>query len=268
MGSKRTHRREQARRRQGVRSGIPLGLDDVPAYVEIKMELKCKKCGKKYEADEGFFRRKESKTGYQHECKKCRAEIKREAAQRKRAQGEKPKESMNNHKKERKKKERDIKTERRRKMLQAAGEKIAEGVLIAETPRSMTFTLALIVEQQLRMFYGRGVTSGFGQNRVNVILDTTLFEIKEALGRAGVRMKSVPRVDSVPQDLKVMFEQPNKEAAARRLLGVPEHASQEEIKRAYRQKATLVHPDHNGSVEGMQRLNEAYALLTEGSDGI
>lgn len=263
MGSKRTRRRDEARRRRGIRSGVPLGLDEVPAYVEIKMELTCKKCGNTYDADEGFYKREESKTGYQHECKTCRAEIKREAARRKREKGEKPKENTNNHKKERKKRERDIKTERRGKMLQAAGAKIAEGILIAESPRSMTFTLTLIVEQQLRMFYGRGVTSGFGQNRVNTILDTALFEVKEALGRAGARMKTVPRADSVPQDLKSMFEQPDKEAEARRLLGVPECASQEEIKRAYRQKATQAHPDHNGSVEGMQRLNEAYAMLME-----
>ncbi|HIE18003.1 MAG TPA: J domain-containing protein [Dehalococcoidia bacterium] len=55
---------------------------------------------------------------------------------------------------------------------------------------------------------------------------------------------------------------------ARRLLGLGEFASFEEIKQAYRKKAFLYHPDKSGnknaqSEEMMKNLNRSYKLLME-----
>jgi DnaJ-class molecular chaperone len=55
---------------------------------------------------------------------------------------------------------------------------------------------------------------------------------------------------------------------ARRLLGLGQFASLEEIKQAYRKKAFLYHPDKSGSEnaqgeEMMKRLNNSYKLLLE-----
>ncbi len=45
------------------------------------------------------------------------------------------------------------------------------------------------------------------------------------------------------------------------ILGVPENASSEEIRRAYRRAALAVHPDRGGSNRLMQRINEAWDVL-------
>ena len=55
---------------------------------------------------------------------------------------------------------------------------------------------------------------------------------------------------------------------ARKLLGLNQFASLEEMKRAYRKKAFLYHPDKGGSEsaqdeEMMKSLNQAYKLLME-----
>ena len=44
-------------------------------------------------------------------------------------------------------------------------------------------------------------------------------------------------------------------------LGVPFNADLQAIKRAYRAKAIVAHPDHGGSHEAMLRINEAYEIL-------
>lgn len=46
------------------------------------------------------------------------------------------------------------------------------------------------------------------------------------------------------------------------VLGVSKTASQEQIDAAFKQKAKLAHPDLGGSVEAMQRLNDARNRLT------
>lgn len=55
---------------------------------------------------------------------------------------------------------------------------------------------------------------------------------------------------------------------ARKLLGLNQFASLEEIKQAYRKKAFLYHPDKSGSEDAqdeemMKSLNQAYKLLME-----
>lgn len=63
------------------------------------------------------------------------------------------------------------------------------------------------------------------------------------------------------------WESPSAERRTKRykaeytLLGVQPGASQQEIKRAYRQKARALHPDKGGSEAEMKRLNAAYQKL-------
>jgi curved DNA-binding protein CbpA len=47
------------------------------------------------------------------------------------------------------------------------------------------------------------------------------------------------------------------------VLGVPKDAIKAEIKKAYRSKVQQAHPDKGGSAEDTQRLNDAYAILSD-----
>jgi len=65
-------------------------------------------------------------------------------------------------------------------------------------------------------------------------------------------MKHDPNfMDPVNRDLKAR-------KVACKLLGVPEGASEEELKRAFRQVAVACHPDHAGNTEG---ANKRFALI-------
>ena len=263
MGSRKTRRRERARRRRGVRKGIPLGLANVPAYVEICMKLTCRVCKKELDAEKDFYPRAGSRTGYQYECKKCRKEINAEAKQKKKEREEearkaapKKKKSTWNHREA-----------HRKKLLQSSGTAISAGELIAETPRSMSFTLSLIVEQQLRLFYSKQINSAAASLKMAQILEDTLFEVKQAFSRAGVRMKPLFEMGGPIVDLEGSMKSLQAKAAARILLGVQEGATQEEIKTAYRSKARKAHPDLKGKTEEMQKINEAYTLLVEDTNG-
>ncbi len=48
---------------------------------------------------------------------------------------------------------------------------------------------------------------------------------------------------------------------ARALLGVPEHASTLELRRAFRQRALQTHPDHGGNADAFAELVRALAVL-------
>ena len=48
-----------------------------------------------------------------------------------------------------------------------------------------------------------------------------------------------------------------------RVLGVSEHASREDLERAYRGEARKRHPDGGGSEEEMKALNEAHDILSD-----
>ena len=268
MASKRTRRRERARRRRGVRKGIPLGLGEVPAYVEIQMLLRCRICGKDLEAEEHFTPRKDVKRGYQYECKKCRNEMKNESRRKKRAAKKtKIPRKEDTKQKAAPKKTWNHKEAHRRKLLQHSGEQIMKGELIAESPRSMTFNLSLIIEQQLGLYYGCQIKSPLQRPRMRQILDDTMFEIKQALARARSRMKPVLEVEGGEIDLQASLTCLKQEQEARALLGVGETASIVEIKAAYRKLARKAHPDVNGSTEAMAELNKAYAFLVEDQNG-
>lgn len=47
------------------------------------------------------------------------------------------------------------------------------------------------------------------------------------------------------------------------MLGVKTDASDEEIRKAFRAKAHMVHPDKGGNEEDFKRLNEAKAILLD-----
>jgi hypothetical protein len=48
---------------------------------------------------------------------------------------------------------------------------------------------------------------------------------------------------------------------ARKVLGVARDANQDDIRRAFRARAHLTHPDHGGSPEAFAEIQAAYALL-------
>src|SRR5712692_4137841 len=48
-----------------------------------------------------------------------------------------------------------------------------------------------------------------------------------------------------------------------RVLGVSEHASKEDVDRAYRSQARKLHPDGGGTDEAMKSLNEAHDVLSD-----
>jgi hypothetical protein len=246
--------------------------------MEIHMELQCRRCKAVLDADEGFYKRKGSATGYQHECKTCRSEINKkykkpkkkppaeEPAQqevsKKRGRGRPPgskNKKGNKHGRNR--------VEHRRFLLEAAGPKIGEGMLIADTSRSMTFNLSLIVEQQLKLFYGREVGSAPGRIKMGKIIEDTLFEVKEAFSRAGKRMKPVISAEEDSGVLAASLAALREKAEARALLGVDENATHLQIRAAYRTLAKEHHPDHNGATNRMQALNQAFELLVEDQNG-
>lgn len=51
-----------------------------------------------------------------------------------------------------------------------------------------------------------------------------------------------------------------------KVLGVARNATQDEIKRAYREKAAKYHPDHGGDSWVFQQVSDAYQMLKETSD--
>ena len=47
------------------------------------------------------------------------------------------------------------------------------------------------------------------------------------------------------------------------LLGIPPHASTDEIKIAYRARAKVLHPDVGGNADSFQMITEAYEILSD-----
>lgn len=55
---------------------------------------------------------------------------------------------------------------------------------------------------------------------------------------------------------------------AMKILGTDEHATQDEINKAYKRLATACHPDKSGSTYLFQLVNNAHAALTDESDAV
>lgn len=64
---------------------------------------------------------------------------------------------------------------------------------------------------------------------------------------------TAPRVDHPSLD----------QAAAYDLLGVPQTATADELRDAYREKVKSVHPDHGGDPDAFRELNDAYATARD-----
>lgn len=261
MGSRRTIRRERARRRRGIRKGVPLGLGEVPEYVEIEMLLICKKCGKELDAEEHFYPRKGTKTGYQYECKTCRKKInekykKTKSAERptrgKDKKDRKPRGTSWNHKEA-----------HRKRIIREGGTKISAGESIADTSRTFNFALRLIIDQQMLLFFGRNIQTATGQVRMREVLDDLSFEVRDAISRASIRMRTVHKVDIANRQTGNGDIRLQKRRVALLALNLRESATLEEVKRAYKTLAMKAHPDHGGDARLMCRLNEALRVLTE-----
>ena len=48
-----------------------------------------------------------------------------------------------------------------------------------------------------------------------------------------------------------------------KILGLPDFAPMEEIKKAYRRLVMKYHPDRGGDLEAMKKINAAYQILSE-----
>lgn len=220
------------------------------------MLLTCRKCGKDLDAEEHFYPRKGTKTGYQYECKTCRREINKKYKGRpKGAKDKKPRKPRGtswNHKEA-----------HRKRIVTEGGTKIVENKPVADTVRTFNFALRLIIDQQLLLFYGKDIQTATGHVRMREVLDDLSFEIRNAITRATERMRVVQKLD---EDTK---ENGNgdlvKEQRAKALLALQlqEDATLAEIKQAYKRLAIKVHPDHGGDEREMCRLNEALRVLTE-----
>lgn len=66
-----------------------------------------------------------------------------------------------------------------------------------------------------------------------------------------------PDVEFGPEEDESETQQPV--AGAYAVLGLPSGASDDEVRRAYRQKVKEVHPDHGGSHDEFKQVQEAYA---------
>lgn len=265
MASRRTRRRDQARRRRGLRKGIPLGLDPVPEYVEMTMKLTCRKCNKSLDAEEHFYPRKGTQTGYQYECKTCRKEINKKY---KKGTGRgRPKGATD----KRPRCPRGMAKDReghREKLIKEAAVRIPLNQPIAESPRTFNFVLRLIIEQQLQAFYFKDIQTPSGRVKAQKVLDDTLFEIRDALTRATHRVKSIERTEAVNGDVLVdVLADQKKRRDALSILHLQEGASLDEIKKSYRKLALVAHPDKGGSAARMSELNRAYTVLMEGANG-
>lgn len=229
------------------------------------MELFCRKCEQWLDADEHFYPRKGTKTGYQYECKACRKEINKKYKKPKKrgrpkgAPDKKPRCPRGMAK---------DKEGHRKKLIEEAAQRIPLGEAIAETPRTFNFTLRLIIEQQLYAFYGKGIKTPAGRVKMQKVLDDTMFEVRDALTRATHRIKAIENSEAKDGDMmRDVLAVQRERREALQVLHLPEGASLEEIKASYRKLAQIAHPDHGGDHDQMSRLNSALSILTEGSNG-
>lgn len=215
------------------------------------MEINCNKCGPKDSSE--FSVRKGTPTGYQYSCKACQAKMNAENNRRKKEKAKKgPRTNAT------------TKAQHRSMTLAIAGMDIADGVCVADTPRSLTYILSILVERQLLLYYESQVKSVFAKQRVREVVDDAIFEFKTVLARTAKRMRNAINSDTPDDEIGDLISKPrSKRLDALRILGLTESASEDDIKAAYKKKAATAHPDAGGSTEKMQQLNEALSVLME-----
>jgi len=233
------------------------------------MELHCKKCDRTLDAEKHFDPRRDSGRGYQYECKDCRKEIhaKRNAKRREDRKREAEKKPPVKKRVRTEEAQQTYANTRRKlcrqKQLERAAEQIKKGLVVAESKRPFGFLLRAIMEQQLHAFYDSDDLSQSGKIKLNGIIEDALFEVKEALSRVSKRVKAL-RLTSVSEvnldELKVKLAKG--EALDR--MGLTEAASDEEIKKAYKEQALSAHPDMGGCEGQMQQLNDDLSTLIGG----
>lgn len=159
------------------------------------------------------------------------------------------------------------KARHRHELIMEGGKKISNGEVLADTSRTFTFNLRLIIEQQLRLFYESDMSSVTGKVRVNNAIDDGMFEIKEAIERVSKRAYKARESEKEMTDLTDTLGRIKRRAEAFAILGLKSNATDEQIRKEFKKRAAEDHPDHGGSEEKMQRLNEALEILLEKKNG-
>ena len=108
-------------------------------------------------------------------------------------------------------------------------------------------------------------------NSLGVVLDVvavvdTVFERLTGKSMASWLKEFQQQPRELPQGEQPTPQQPDMPLAdAYAVLGLPQTASIEEVKRSYRQLALIFHPDKpSGYTPAMQKLNEAYQRILRG----
>ena len=226
-------------------------------------KIVCSICGDELDENQ-FYKKASSPTGRQRECKSCHGRKNAKYQPKaKAATAEEPATPTGQQTRAKWLKHEST----RREMLADAGTRIAADTLITPSSRALTLTLALILEQQLRLFGAVKMPnpSPFDTSRANSVLEETLFAIKAEIKRHWDRTHRVWKHAEATgaAGLPESADREQERAAALETLGLGPDADFMTIRSAYREKAQQAHPDRGGTQEAMQALNEAYAILME-----
>jgi DnaJ-domain-containing protein 1 len=144
---------------------------------------------------------------------------------------------------------------------------VVAGTLYHAGTRALHHGLKTVIEQQLLLAHAPKAATPSGKHKVRKVVEDTLVEISQAFSRCSSRINTVIHSEKELLDLEDAGDR-----EALRILELEEGASEEEIKKAYREKAKTLHPDvsgdRKGSHEAMQLLNDAYGTLSKkGTNG-
>lgn len=248
-----------------------MGLEEVPPYEELEIRLDCHgACGRKNLPSSEFTRRKDVPRGFQYECKECRRALDVDRRKRLREQIESKGKRNNGKSKPKEKKPRSgpsNKLKHRQEIREDAGLKIGLRQPIADTARGLHFRLKLVLEDQLGLYYQPKVRTIPGKVRAAQLLDLATFAISAEISRFVDGVASIMRDENTRINIDEQAALLKEKLAAYTILGLSPGVGDDVVKHKYRQLASRAHPDRGGSKEAMQRLNAAYAILTEKANG-